>query len=75
MMAQLCRPVRMTSRKPTDECSFSYKPESAALYDLIREKPVEFVAGNVRGPTGCTLTLWRAGASPSPHWSDLKVRR
>jgi len=40
-------PVRMTSRKPTDECSFSDKPERSALYELSSEKRVEIVAGHV----------------------------
>ncbi|MOA67795.1 hypothetical protein D3C78_1951220 [compost metagenome] len=57
MAARLGRPVRMTSRKPTDGCSFSYKPEKSALYGPNGEKSVEIVAGRVDRETRSLVTI------------------
>ncbi|RKS12221.1 hypothetical protein BJ917_6139 [Pseudomonas sp. WPR_5_2] len=57
MTARLGRPVRLTSSKATDGCSFSYTSGRSELYDLESEKRVEIVAGDVQGVFGSLMTI------------------
>lgn len=63
----------MTSRKTTDNGSFSYKPGISGLYEASGENRVEIVAGNVM--TGLMFDNEQVGASllamPSPRWTSV----